>query len=316
MAEEIRSELPITPAIEELGLEKYARELERDGLTIVPPEVNAFGLERIDRIVERILERAREMTGVRFSIEEGPLEELEFPKRELTPEIREALKARGMEEAVLNPTQFLIQKLTQVDRIFRDLALNPASLALQNFMMAGQTRLSSVNCFVKWQGDFGYGPGLGLHADQGRTPTPWGPVAHTANSTWCLTEYTLAGGALAYVPGSHREGMPAPPPERVQDALPAEAPKGSVIVWHGATWHGAFPRKEPGLRLGLAVYHRHAATLPQEDVPGQTTEEMVQDCDNPDVYRVIAGLTDKFPYRETQTEVVPHARRASVAAGG
>ena len=316
MAEEIRSELPITPAIEELGLEKYARELERDGLTIVPPEVNAFGLERIDRIVERILERAREMTGVRFSIEEGPLEELEFPKRELTPEIREALKARGMEEAVLNPTQFLIQKLTQVDRIFRDLALNPASLALQNFMMGGQTRLSSVNCFVKWQGDFGYGPGLGLHADQGRTPTPWGPVAHTANSTWCLTEYTLAGGALAYVPGSHREGMPAPPPERVQDALPAEAPKGSVIVWHGATWHGAFPRKQPGMRLGLAVYHRHAATLPQEDVPGQTTEEMVQDCDNPDVYRVIAGLTDKFPYRETQTEVVPHARRASVAAGG
>ena len=316
MAEENRTERPITPEIEQLGLEQYARELERDGLTIVPPEVNAFGLDRIDRIVERILERAHEMTGVRFSIEEGPLEELEFPKRELTPEIRETLKARGMEEAVLNPTQFLIQKLTQVDRIFRDLALNPASLALQNFMMAGATRLSSVNCFVKWQGDFGYGPGLGLHADQGRTPTPWGPVAHTANSTWCLTEYTLAGGALAYVPGSHREGMPAPPPERVQDALPAEAPKGSVIVWHGATWHGAFPRKEPGLRLGLAVYHRHAATLPQEDVPGQTTEEMVRDCDNPEVYRVIAGLTDKFPYRETQTEAVPHARHASVAAGG
>ena len=55
-------ELPITPGIEALGLEKYARELERDGLTIVPPEVNAFGLDRIDEIVERILERAHEMT--------------------------------------------------------------------------------------------------------------------------------------------------------------------------------------------------------------------------------------------------------------
>ena len=316
MASENVGALPITPEIEALGLEKYARELERDGLTIVPPEANAFGLDRIDRIVESILERAHEMTGVRFTLEEGPLEELEFPQRELTPEMREALRARGMEEAVLNPTQFLIQKLTQVDRLFRDLALNPASLALQNHLMAGETRLSSVNCFVKWQGDFGYGPGLGLHADQGRVPTPWGAVAHTANSTWCLTDYTLAGGALAYVPGSHRECKPAPPPERVQDAVPAEAPKGSVIVWHGATWHGAFPRKEKGLRLGLAVYHRHAANLPQEDVPGQTTEEMVQDCDNPDGYRVIAGLTDKFPYRETQSEVVPHARTASAAAGG
>ena len=310
------SELQITPEIEELGLEEYARELDRDGLTIVPPEVNAFGLERIDRIVERILERAHEMTGVRFTLDEGPLAELEFPEREIPPDIRKLIEAAGLLEAVRNPTQFLIQKLTQLDRLFRDLALNPAALALQNYLMAGQTRLSSVNCFVKWKGDFGYGPQLGLHADQGATPTPWGAVAHTANSTWCLTDYTLAGGALAYVPGSHREGMPAPPPERVQDAVPAEAPKGSVIVWHGATWHGAFPRMEEGLRLGLAVYHRHAATLPQEDVPGHTTEEMVRDCDNPDVYRVIAGLTDTFPYRETQSEVVPHARQAAAAAGG
>ena len=316
MAKDNGRELPITPEIEELGLEAHVRELDRDGLTIVPPDVNAFGMDRIDRVVERILERAHEMTGVRFTLDAGPLEDLEFPEPKLTPEMREQLKARGLEEAILNPTQFLIQKLTQVDRIFRDLALNPASVALQNYLMAGETRLSSVNCFVKWKGDFGYGPQLGLHADQGRVPRPWGAIAHTANSTWCLTDYTHAGGALAYVPGSHKEGQPAPPPERVKDAIPAEAPKGSVIVWHGATWHGAFPRQEEGLRLGLAVYHRHAANLPQEDVPGQTTEEMVQDCDNPEVYRVIAGLTDKFPYRETQTEAVPHARRASVAAGG
>ena len=305
-------ELALTEEIKTLGLEKHAEELERDGLTIVPPEANGFGVDRIDEIVELILARAREMTGCTFTLDGGPQQELEFPRRELTPEQQERLLLlrKGNER-----TQFLIQKLTQQHRLFRDLALNPASLALQNFMMAGQTRLSSVNCFVKWKGDFGYGPKLGLHADQGAIPTPWGAVAHTANSTWCLTEYTLEGGALAWVPGSHREGKSAPPPERVKDAIPAEAPKGSVIVWHGATWHGAFPRKEEGLRLGLAVYHRHAATLPQEDVPGQTTEEMVQDCENPEVYRVIAGLTDKFPYREKQSEVVPKVKGAPVAAG-
>jgi ectoine hydroxylase-related dioxygenase (phytanoyl-CoA dioxygenase family) len=305
-------ELALTEEIKTLGLEKHAEELERDGLTIVPPEVNGFGMDRIDEIVELILARAREMTGCTFTLDGGPQQELEFPRRELTPEQQERLLLlrKGNER-----TQFLIQKLTQQHRLFRDLALNPASLALQNFMMAGQTRLSSVNCFVKWKGDFGYGPKLGLHADQGAIPTPWGAVAHTANSTWCLTEYTLEGGALAWVPGSHREGKRAPPPERVKDAIPAEAPKGSLIVWHGATWHGAFPRKEEGLRLGLAVYHRHAATLPQEDVPGQTTEEMVQDCENPEVYRVIAGLTDKFPYREKQSEVIPKVKGAPVAAG-
>jgi hypothetical protein len=306
-------ELALTEEIKTLGLEKHAEELERDGLTIVPPEVNGFGMDRIDEIVELILARAREMTGCTFTLDGGPQQELEFPKRELTPKQLE----RGLDADELNrgKPQFIIQKLTQQHRLFRDLALNPASLALQNFMMAGQTRLSSVNCFVKWKGDFGYGPKLGLHADQGAIPTPWGAVAHTANSTWCLTEYTLEGGALAWVPGSHREGKRAPPPERVKDAIPAEAPKGSLIVWHGATWHGAFPRKEEGLRLGLAVYHRHAATLPQEDVPGQTTEEMVQDCENPEVYRVIAGLTDKFPYREKQSEVIPKVKGAPVAAG-
>ena len=309
-----KTQLDLSPEIKELGIEEYARELESNGLTIVPPEVNEFGLERIDRIVEIILERAEAMTGAKFTLAEGPLDELEFPKPKLTPEQMKQIEALGFKEAVLNPTQFLIQKLTQVDRLFRDLAVNPVSVALQNHMMAGQTRLSSANCFVKWQGDFGYGPGLGLHADQAATPLPWGPVAHSGNSTWCLTDYTLDGGALAYVPGTHTEGKPTPPPDRIKDAIPAEAPKGSVIVWHGATWHGAFPRKDKGLRLGLAVYHRHAANLPQEDVPGQTTEAMVADTDNPEVYRVLAGLTDKFPYRETQSEVVPHVK-TSAAAG-
>ena len=44
-------------------------------------------------------------------------------------------------------------------------------------------------------------------------------------------------------------------------------------------------------------------------------EEMVQDCENPEVYRVIAGLTDRFPYREKQSEVVPKVKGTPVAAG-
>ena len=263
-------ELALTEEIKTLGLEKYAEELERDGLTIVPPEVNGFGMDRIDEIVELILARAREMTGCTFTLDGGPQQELEFPKWEFTPKQLERIKARGLDADEAKQAHFLIQKLTQQHRLFRDLALNPVSLALQNFMMAGKTRLSSVNCFVKWKGDFGYGPKLGLHADQGAIPTPWGAVAHTANSTWCLTEYTLEGGALAWVPGSHREGKRAPPPERIKDAIPAEAPKGSVIV---------------------------------------------QDCENPEVYRVIAGLTDRFPYREEQeSRVIPIVKGAPVAA--
>ena len=58
-----KTQLDLSAEIQELGIEEYARELESNGLTIVPPEVNEFGLERIDRIVEIILERAEPMTG-------------------------------------------------------------------------------------------------------------------------------------------------------------------------------------------------------------------------------------------------------------
>ena len=298
-------ELALTEEIKTLGLEKYAEELERDGLTIVPPEVNGFGMDRIDEIVELILARAREMTGCTFTLDGGPQQELEYP---MAPERRERLlhKRKGNER-----TQFLMTRLAQQHRQIRDLALNPVSLALQNFMMAGRTRLSSTNCIVKWKGDYGAGPSLGLHADQIGIPTPWGTVAFNGNSTWCLTDYTREGGALAWIPGSHREGKPRVPPERVKDAIPAEAPKGSLIVFQGATWHGSFPRKEEGLRLSMVVYHRHSAILPQEYVAGETTEEMVQDCENPEVYRVIAGLTDRFPYREEQeSRVIPKVKGA------
>ena len=134
-------ELALTEEIKTLGLEKHAEELERDGLTIVPPEVNGFGVDRIDEIVELILARAREMTGCTFTLDGGPQQELEFPKRELTPKQLERIKARGLDADELNrPTQFLIQKLTQQHRLFRDLALNPASLALQNFMITRPVR--------------------------------------------------------------------------------------------------------------------------------------------------------------------------------
>ena len=147
--------LTVTEGIKSLGIEQYAEELEESGLTVVPPEVNNFGEARMDEVVKRILDRAKAMTGVNFTIEDGPLEELEFPMPNIPEKALEQMKATNMADAILKPTQFLIQKLTHEHRIFRDLALNPASVALQNFIMAGQTRLSSVNCFVKWQGDFG-----------------------------------------------------------------------------------------------------------------------------------------------------------------
>ena len=174
------------------------------------------------------------------------------------------------------------------------------------------TRFSSHNSFVKWGGDWGYGPTLGLHADQSAVPLPWGRRALTSNTNWCLTDYTKEGGALAYVPGSHRQGS-RPGPEAANKAVAVEAPKGSVIVFHGATWHGAFPRQIPGMRLSVANYYRHMMVTSQEDITGTFPQDLAEDCDDPKLFRELAGFDDVFPYAH-QTQPVPTVGEKSAAA--
>ena len=125
--------------------------------------------------------------------------------------------------------------------------------------------------------------------------------ALNANGTWNLTEYTKADGCLAYVPGSHRMKGPTAGPEA---AVPVEAQRGSLIVWHGATTHGAFPKLTPGLRLTLVTYFRHQAILPQEEIKNGFPRELAEDCVNPDLFCELAGFGDIFPY-VTQTATSP-----------
>ena len=47
--------------------------------------------------------------------------------------------------------------------------------------------------------------------------------------------------------------MPSPG-DGVEDAVPVEAAAGSLIVWHGNTWHGAYPKETDGLRMNVTTY--------------------------------------------------------------
>ena len=288
----------LSAAVRELGLAPYVLDLEVNGLTILPPEVHGVAGDCFDRMLDLVLERAEALVGCPFSLARGPHAELEF-----TPNPGSLIGYTGDENV---PTQFLLQTLGRIHRVFRDLAVNPVAVALMRHMIGGNNaRFSSLNSFVKWRGDRGYGPTLGLHADQSQSPLPWGRNALSANTNWCLTDYTKEGGALAYVPGSHRRVTR--PVQAADEAVPAECPKGSLIVWHGATWHGAFPRMIPGMRISVTNYYRHRMVTSQEDIRGTFPRELAEDCDDPVLFRLLAGFEDRGPYSE-QSYPIPRVR--------
>ncbi len=289
----------LSPEIHELGLEEYVLQLEVDGLAVVPPEVHGVSEDQIDELAGFLLRRAEEMVGCPFDLETGPEADIEFP----VPD--HVLAELAGETDPEEPSQFLIQTLASQHRMFRDLAVNPVAVALIRHMIGSSaTRFSSHNAFVKWQGDYGYGPNLGMHCDQLAVPLPWGRNALTANTNWCLTDYTHEGGALAYVPGSHRRMTPPTFPDAVQRAVPCEVPKGTMLVFHGATWHGAFPKTTSGMRLSIANYYRHLMVLPQEEFRNGFDRALAADCEYPALFETLCGFEDVFPYVE-QNQRVP-----------
>jgi len=301
----------IAGQISRLGLEPYVRELEEKGLTVVPPEVTGMSPERCDRMVGLLLARAEASTGCGFSLAAGPAEELRFPKGFVDP-LWLASASSAPKGKPPPPSQLQLQQLAQQDRAFRDMAVHPVAVALVQQLMGSQVCLSSTNCFIKWRGE-GYGQNLGMHVDQA-TPAPFGPCLN-CNANWCLTDYTKEGGAFAYVPGSHKLQKYPSLPEAVEKAVAVEVPRGSLIFFHGQTWHGAFPRLTDGLRVTVSMYYRHKVIVPQEDLPNIFPPELIEDCDDPKMLQRLVAIKQR-PYRKQIMPMPRVAKRKGAGAEG
>ncbi|GIS74562.1 MAG: hypothetical protein CM1200mP12_02810 [Gammaproteobacteria bacterium] len=241
--------------IKKFGLQNNISDLEINGFTIIPPKKVA-STQFLNKMRKTVLRICHERTGKKFDINKNG----QIGKYKAQPQ---------------TDSQFLLYYLLMADPIFEKWLLNPTLNAMMDYLMKGTQQLSSMTSFIKWQGE-GYGETLGLHSDtrpstpEGLIPSSWFDVS---NSTYCLTDYTKENGAMAMVPGSHRLYRQPKPGEGVDKAVPVEAKAGSLIIFNGGIWHGAFPKKTEGLRLNVTSYFCHRKLKTQEAYQWRVTRK-------------------------------------------
>ena len=194
-------------------------------------------------------------------------------------ELRATILKLGEEDRQNNKTiplagkdgaSYLVPWLLARGRIFEEAVMAEKPLALITYLMGESCQLSSNHAHVRVQGD----PPQGMHTDSPLMPDPLPDAPVASNAMWVIDDFSLESGATLVVPGSHKKRS-NPPANAMEMAIPIEAPIGAVIVFNGNLWHSAGARKLPGERVGMTQYFRRMYAIPQEDLNGVISDEVI-----------------------------------------
>lgn len=270
--------------IRQYELQDNVVELEVNGLTVVPPE-RAAPTGFAERLREGVLDFIERQDGKRPDMETG----------------------ESHHNAWLGDYNYLLLS----DPVFQDMLCQPVALTLLDYLIGEGCIIHANAALCKGPHDELPQGGelvLGLHSDLQLQPGPFQPYAEFANVTWALTEYTKENGALAYVPGSHLLCRHPLPGEGVEQAVPVECAAGSLICWHGNTWHGAFRRTAPGIRLSTGTLFSRPYLWPKHPLREDVTEEIL--AANPPRFAKLCGRHVMTYWREEGAEHKPEHQSA------
>ena len=137
-----------------------------------------------------------------------------------------------------------------------------------------------------------------IHADDQVIPLAKPHAPLVCNSMWALTDFTEANGATRLVPGSHLK--PNPEYGGTYETIAAEMPRGSVLIWDGALWHGGGANQTDTRRTGIAMNYCAGFVRQQENQQLGVPPDMVrgfaprlQELVGYGVYRGLIGHIDK-----------------------
>jgi ectoine hydroxylase-related dioxygenase (phytanoyl-CoA dioxygenase family) len=142
-------------------------------------------------------------------------------------------------------------------RIYNLLAFGPLyeAIPVHPNLLPVVERVLDPGCLVSSLSSISIDPGetaQPIHADDQLIPIPKPHVPTVCNTMWALTDFTDANGATRIIPGSHLADC-SPDYGAPYESVPAEMPKGSVLVWHGSLWHGGGANTTTERRIGVAM---------------------------------------------------------------
>jgi ectoine hydroxylase-related dioxygenase (phytanoyl-CoA dioxygenase family) len=258
------------------SVQDHLARIERDGYTIVE---NAFGPDEADALLAELARLEREL-----AIDFGP-------------NTFEGHRTKRVYNLLVHGPRF------------EAIPVHPAVLPIVEGVLDAECLISSLSSIAIHPGE----RAQPIHADDQILPLPKPHVATVCNSMWALTDFTEENGATRIIPGSHtRDASPVYGSEHA--SIPAEMPRGSVLIWHGSLWHGGGANRSNAVRVGIAMNYCAGWVRQQENqqlgIPADVARRFaprLRELVGYALYRGIIGHIDKHSPAELLGDV-PNAK--------
>ncbi len=176
------------------------------------------------------------------------------------------------------PTYRVAYMLPQKHAFFRDAPLNPRVLPLMRRVLGDDCVINSLNGLTMISG----GETQRLHKDSMSIP---GHVMYV-NALHTLDDFTVANGCTRLIPGSQDRPLHRDKPWMTNtdeawidafesEAIPVEAPAGSLIAYNGGLWHAGSRNTTARPRRALHLFYSRPWVRPQWDFARSLSPDVI-----------------------------------------